>query len=164
MGFTPQGGLADHSEKTTALHSATHFILAGLQKVLGNHVHQKGSNITAERARFDFSHDSKMTAEEKQAVEVYVNSVIEADAQMTLVEMSKQKAIDEGVEGCFWDKYPDVVNVYTFRDSTGRVWSKELCGGPQVENSGKLGRFGAFKIKKEESSSAGIRRIRAVLE
>lgn len=158
-----QGGLADHSEKTTALHSSTHLLLAGLQKVLGPHVHQKGSNITTERSRFDFNHDAKMTDEEKKAVEEYVNAAIEADAVMSIVEMPKQQAMDEGVEGSFWEKYPDVVNVYVFRDASGTTWSKELCGGPHVERTGKIGEFGRFRIQKEESSSAGIRRIKAVL-
>ncbi|HCK31946.1 MAG TPA: alanine--tRNA ligase [Rhodospirillaceae bacterium] len=158
------GGLADHSEKTTAFHTATHLMLAGLQQVLGTHVHQKGSNITGERARFDFSHGEKMTPEEKQAVEDFVNKAIEANAEMRVVEMPKQQAMDEGVEGSFWEKYPDIVKVYIFEDANGKVWSKELCGGPHVENTGKIGEFGLFKIKKEESSSAGVRRIKAVLK
>lgn len=158
------GGLADHSEKTTAFHTATHLMLAGLQQVLGTHVHQKGSNITGERARFDFSHGEKMTPEEKQAVEDFVNKAIEANAEMRVVEMPKQQAMDEGVEGSFWEKYPDIVKVYIFEDANGKVWSKELCGGPHVENTGKIGEFGRFKIKKEESSSAGVRRIKAVLK
>ncbi len=157
------GGLADHSEKTTALHTATHLMLAGLQKVLGPHVHQKGSNITAERARFDFSHDAKMTDEQKKAVEDYVNAAIDAGAVMSIKLMPKQQAQDEGVEGSFWEKYPDVVNVYVFEDASGKVWSRELCGGPHVENTGVIGGFGRFKIQKEESSSAGVRRIKAVL-
>lgn len=158
------GGLADHSEKTTAFHTATHLMLAGLQEVLGSHVHQKGSNITGERARFDFSHGEKMTPEQKQAVEEFVNKAIDANAEMRVVEMPKQQAMDEGVEGSFWEKYPDVVKVYIFEDANGHVWSKELCGGPHVENTGKIGEFGRFKIKKEESSSAGVRRIKAVLK
>lgn len=158
------GGLADHSEKTTAFHTATHLMLAGLQQVLGTHVHQKGSNITGERARFDFSHGEKMTPKEKQAVEDFVNKAIEANAEMRVVEMPKQQAMDEGVEGSFWEKYPDIVKVYIFEDANGTVWSKELCGGPHVENTGKIGKFGRFKIKKEESSSAGVRRIKAVLK
>jgi alanyl-tRNA synthetase len=159
-----QGGLADHSEKTTALHTATHLLLAGLQKILGAHVHQKGSNITGERARFDFSHDAKMTHEQKQAVEEYVNAAIAAKARMTVKKMPKQQAMDEGVEGSFWEKYPDLVNVYAFEDSQGTIWSRELCGGPHVENTETLTTFGRFKIQKEEGSSAGVRRIKAVLE
>lgn len=158
-----KGGLADHSEKTTALHSATHLMLAGLQKVLGPHVHQKGSNITAERARFDFSHGEKMTDEQKVQVEKYVNEAIAAKAAMTVSEIPKQQAMDEGVEGSFWEKYPDIVKVFSFTDATGTNWSRELCGGPHVENTEALGTFGPFKIMKEESSSVGVRRIKAVL-
>jgi alanyl-tRNA synthetase len=157
------GGLADHSEKTTALHTATHLMLAGLQKVLGPHVHQKGSNITAERARFDFSHGEKMTDEQKAEVEKYVNDAIAAKAAMTVTEMPKQQAMDEGVEGSFWEKYPDVVKVFSFTDASGKHWSRELCGGPHADNTAALGTFGAFKIQKEESSSVGVRRIKATL-
>lgn len=158
-----KGGLADHAEKTTALHTATHLMLAGLRDCLGTHVHQKGSNITPERARFDFEHDSKMSAEEISTVEEYVTQAIAADAIMTIEQVPKQQAMDEGIEGSFWEKYPDVVNVYTFKDSAGTVWSRELCGGPHVENTGKLGDFGVFKIEKEQSVGAGVRRIRASL-
>lgn len=159
-----KGGLADHSEMTTALHSTTHLMLAGLRKVLGDHVHQKGSNITAERARFDFSHGEKMTDEQKKAVEVYVNDAIKADAAMTIVEMPKEQAKAEGVEGSFWEKYPDVVKVFEFKDANGTFWSRELCGGPHVASTAVIGAFGTFKIQKEESSSQGVRRIKAVLE
>lgn len=158
-----KGGLADHSEVTTALHTATHLLLAGLREILGDHVHQAGSNITAERARFDFSHPEKMTPEQKQAVEDYVNEAIRAGAALDVVEMAKDKAREEGVEGSFWDRYPDVVKVYEFRDPDGRVWSQELCGGPHVDNTTVLAKYGAFKIKKEESSAKGVRRIKAVL-
>ena len=159
-----KGGLADHSEKTTALHTATHLLLAGLQEILGPHVHQKGSNITTERARFDFSHDAKMTDEQIKAVEDYVNAAVAAKATMTIEKVPKQQAMNEGVEGSFWEKYPDVVNVYVFEDGKGVVWSRELCGGPHVENTETLATFGRFKIQKEESSSAGVRRIKALLE
>jgi alanyl-tRNA synthetase len=159
-----KGGLAEHSEITTALHTATHLMLAGLRQVLGDHVHQKGSNITAERARFDFSHPEKMTEEQKKAVEVYVNDAIRADAAMTIVEMPKEKARAEGVEGSFWEKYPDIVKVFEFRDASGKSWSRELCGGPHTGSTGVLGTFGTFRIQKEESSSRGVRRIKAVLE
>jgi len=158
-----KGGLADHSEKTTALHSATHSLLAGLQKVLGPHVHQRGSNITNERARFDFSHGQKMTAAQKSEVERFVNDAIAAKAAMTVTEMPKQQAMLAGVEGSFWEKYPDVVKVFSFTDPSGRSWSRELCGGPHVESAAVLGSFGAFKIQKEESSSVGVRRIKATL-
>lgn len=158
-----KGGLADHSEVTTALHSATHLMLAGLRSVLGEHVHQKGSNITAERARFDFSHPEKMTDDQKKAVEVYVNEAINANAEMTIVEMPKEQAKAEGVEGSFWEKYPDIVKVFQFKDANGRIWSRELCGGPHVANTSDLGKLGRFAIQKEESTSVGVRRIKAVL-
>lgn len=158
-----KGGLADHSEITTALHSVTHLMLAGLRKVLGEHVHQKGSNITAERARFDFSHHEKMTDEQKKSVENYVNAAIEAEASMRMVEMPKQQAKDEGVEGSFWEKYPDIVKVYEFSDAQGTIWSRELCGGPHIESTAVLKPYGTFVIQKEESSAQGVRRIKAVL-
>lgn len=154
------GGLADHSEKTIAYHTATHLMLAGLREVLGDHVHQKGSNITEKRLRFDFNHDEKLTDEQKQAVEEYVNAGITANAKQILTKMEKEKAKAEGVEGSFWEKYPDVVKVYCFEDNTGKVWTKELCGGPHADSTGNLG---IFKIKKEQSSGRGIRRIKAVL-
>lgn len=158
-----KGGLADHGEKTTALHTATHLMLAGLRRTLGDHVHQKGSNITAERARFDFSHDAKLTEAQIRAVEDYVNDAIQADAEMITLEMPKQQAKDEGVEGSFWEKYPDIVKVFVFRDPSGHVWSKELCGGPHSPRTGSLTTFGAFRIVREESISAGVRRIKATL-
>lgn len=158
-----KGGLADHSEVTTALHTATHLMLAGLRTILGDHVHQRGSNITAERARFDFSHGEKMTDEQKRAVEEYVNAAINANAEMAIVEMPKEQAKAEGVEGSFWEKYPDIVKVFEFKDSTGRFWSRELCGGPHVANTSDIGKIGRFVIQKEESSSVGVRRIKAVL-
>jgi alanyl-tRNA synthetase len=158
-----KGGLADHSEKTTALHTATHLMLAGLRKVLGDHVYQKGSNITAERARFDFNHPERMTDEQKKAVEEYVNQAIAADAEVVIVEMPKQQAKDEGVVGSFWEKYPEVVKVYELKDSTGTIWSKELCGGPHVERTSNLSEFGTFSIQKEESVAAGVRRVKVVL-
>ena len=137
-------------------HTATHLLNAALKMVLGEHVHQKGSNITSERMRFDFSHPAKMTEEEKQKVEDMVNNWIEQDMEVTFKEMPKEDAIKSGAECMFIEKYPDIVTVY----SIGEV-SKELCGGPHVTNTGKLGRF---KIKKEEASSAGVRRIKAILE
>ena len=158
-----KGGLADHSDKTTALHTATHLMLAGLRKVLGDHVFQKGSNITDQRARFDFSHDEKMTDEEKQAVEEYVNQAIEANASVRIEEMAKVEAQELGVVGSFWEKYPDLVKVYVIEDDQGNLWSKELCGGPHTESTADLSQFGKFKIKKEQSSSSGVRRIKAVL-
>lgn len=152
-----KGGLADHSEKTTQLHTTAHLMLAGLRKVLGDHVHQKGSNITEERIRFDFSHPEKMTDEQKKAVEDFVNEAIKSNTEVTLEEMSLEKARTAGAEGAFEEKYGDKVKVYT----VGK-YSKEICGGPHVANSGDI--KGIFKIKKEESSSAGVRRIKAVVE
>ena len=157
-----KGGLADASEKTTAFHTAAHLMLAGLREILGDHVHQKGSNITAERIRFDFNHDTKMTDEQKRFVEDYVNNGILARAEVTVFEMKKDEAYSEGVEGSFWEKYPDIVKVYLMKDQVGKVWSKELCGGPHVKNCSFLSRYGTFKINKEQSSSAGVRRVKAV--
>lgn len=154
-------GLADHSDATTGLHSATHLMLAGLRKYLGEHVHQAGSNITAERLRFDFTHPEPVTKEQLQMVEDYVNEAIQADAQVVLTEMDKEEAKASGVEGSFWERYPERVKVYSFASADGRVFSKELCGGPHVEHTGTMGKF---KIQKEESSSRGVRRIKAVLE
>lgn len=155
------GGLADHSGETTALHSACHLMLAGLRKVLGDHIHQAGSNITAERLRFDFTHPEKMTPEQLQAVEDYVNEAIDSGLVVTITNMPKEEARANGVEGSFWEKYPDIVKVYSMVGRNGVTYSKELCGGPHIENSKDMGRF---KIIKEESSSAGVRRIKAVLE
>lgn len=158
-----KGGLADHSEVTTAYHSATHLMLAGLRKVLGDHVHQKGSNITAERIRFDFSHPEKVTREQLDEVETYVREGIAAGAVVTVREMGKQAAMDAGIEGSFWEKYPDTVKVYCMEDAQGTIWSEELCGGPHVNNTSDIAALGEFKIKKEESSSAGVRRVKAVV-
>ncbi|MCH8518603.1 alanine--tRNA ligase [Candidatus Gracilibacteria bacterium] len=154
-----KGGLADDSEATTELHTATHLLLAGLRKVLGTHVFQKGSNITPERLRFDFSHEEKVTAEELQQVEDFVNYAISTNFDVTMTEMPKQEALDMGVVGSFWEKYPDIVKVYTMK-SGDEVFSIELCGGPHATNSSTLGKF---KIQKEEASSRGVRRIKAVL-
>ena len=129
-----KGGLADDSVATTELHTATHLLLAGLRKVLGNHVFQKGSNITAERLRFDFSHDEKMTPEQLQEVEDFVNHAIESGVQVTIEEMAKQEAMDRGVVGSFCEKYPDTVKVYTMQNPK-EIFSIELCGGPHVQNS-----------------------------
>lgn len=154
-----KGGLADSSEATTELHTATHLLLAGLRKVLGKHVFQKGSNITAERLRFDFSQDDKMTEEQLQQVEDFVNYAISTNFDVTMEEMPKQTALDMGVVGSFWEKYPDIVKVYTMK-SGDELFSIELCGGPHVTNSAGMGRF---EIQKEEACSRGIRRIKAVL-
>ncbi len=155
------GGLGDNSPETTALHSACHLMLAGLREVLGTHVSQAGSNITAERLRFDFTHSEKMTPEQIAAVEAYVNRAIESGLTVTISNMDKKIAQDTGVSGSFWEKYPDIVKVYSMVGGDEVVYSMELCGWPHVENSQGMGRF---KIMKEESSSSGVRRIKAVLE
>lgn len=156
-----KGGLADQSEQTTMLHTATHLMLAGLRKYLGDHIHQAGSNITAERLRFDFTHPEKVSREVLDKVEEYVNTAIAKKCSVRLETMPKSRAKAEGVEGSFWEKYPETVNVYVVSDSEGNVYSKELCGGPHVEKTGDI--KGKFRIIKEESSSAGVRRVKAVL-
>lgn len=155
-----KGGLADHSEETTKLHTTAHLLLAALRKVLGDHVTQKGSNITAERLRFDFSHGEKMTDEEKAEVERLVNEAIEKDLPVTVEEMPLEEAKDKGAMGVFESKYDEKVKVYSVGEGENK-FSYEICGGPHVERTGGLGKF---KIKKESSSSAGVRRIKAVLE
>lgn len=157
-----KGGLADTSEKTTMLHTSTHLMLAGLRKYLGNDVHQAGSNITVERTRFDFNYGEKVDKEILDKVEDYVNEAISKKCEVTIVPTPKEEARASGVEGSFWEKYPEVVNVYTVTAPDGTIYSRELCGGPHVKNTGDI--KGKFKIIKEESSSAGIRRIKAVLE
>lgn len=157
-----KGGLADHSEVTTALHTVTHLMLAGLRKYLGDHVHQAGSNITSERTRFDFTYPEKVDREILDKVEQYVNETIEKGCAVQIEKMDKKEAKKAGVEGSFWEKYPETVNVYIVSDEEGNVYSRELCGGPHVENTGKI--TGTFRITKEQSSSAGVRRIKAVLE
>ncbi|UTY28544.1 alanine--tRNA ligase [Treponema putidum] len=151
-----KGGLADHSEQTTAYHTATHLLHKALRMVLGDHVHQKGSNITAERLRFDFSHPEPMTEVEKKEVERLVNEAIKADLPVTMEVMPLEEAKKIGAMALFGEKYEDIVKVYKIGD-----FSIEVCGGPHVERTGSLGRF---SIKKEQSSSSGVRRIRAVLE
>ena len=151
-----KGGLASTGEMETKYHTATHLLNAALKKVLGPHVHLKGSNITAERMRFDFSHNSKMTDEEKQKTEDLVNEYIKMAIPVEKLEMKKEDAIKAGAEAMFVDKYGDIVSVYKIGDV-----SMELCGGPHVHNTSELGHF---KIKKEEASSAGVRRIKAILE
>ncbi|MDE6989184.1 MAG: alanine--tRNA ligase [Lachnospiraceae bacterium] len=156
-----KGGLADQSAETTALHTAAHLLLAGLRQVLGSHVMQKGSNITAERLRFDFNHDQKLTSEQLAEIEKYVNDAIASKAAVSVAEIPKAEARESGVSGSFWDQYPDIVKVYTIKDRGGRVWSREICAGPHIENTECLG---TFRIVKEQSSSAGVRRIKAVIE
>ena len=150
-----KGGLAGNSEIETKYHTATHLLNAALKVVVDRNVHQKGSNITDERMRFDFSCDHKLTDEEKKKTEDLVNEWIKEGLDVTVKEMSKSDAINSGAECMFIEKYPDIVTVY----SIGNV-SKELCGGPHVKNTSELGHF---KITKEEASSAGVRRIKAVL-
>ena len=151
-----KGGLASTGEMETKYHTATHLLNAALKQVLGSHVHQRGSNITAERLRFDFSHDAKMTDEEKKATEDLINKWIEEAIPVEHFEMKKDEAIAQGAEAMFIEKYGDIVSVYKIGDV-----SLELCGGPHVSNTSELGHF---KIKKEESSSSGVRRIKAILE
>ena len=140
----------------TKYHTATHLLNAALKQILGDHVHQKGSNITAERLRFDFSHPEKVSKEDLEKVENLVNEKIKEDIPVICEIMNKDEAIKAGAEGMFMDKYEDEVKVYSIGD-----FSKELCGGPHVKSTGELGHF---KIKKEEASSAGVRRIKAILE
>ncbi len=151
-----KGGLSGNGEMETKYHTATHLLNAALKVILGKDVHQKGSNITPERMRFDFSCDHKLTDEEKQKVEELVNKWIQEEIPVKVEEMKKDEAIKSGAECMFIEKYPDIVTVYSIGDV-----SKELCGGPHVKNTKELGKF---KIKKEEASSAGVRRIKAVLE
>lgn len=151
-----KGGLAGNSEIETKYHTATHLLNAALKQVIGKDTHQRGSNITTERMRFDFNCDHKLTEEEKQKVEDLVNEWIQEEIPVTVEEMKKEDAVKSGAECMFIEKYPDIVTVYTIGDI-----SKELCGGPHVKNTSELGHF---KIKKEEASSAGVRRIKAILE
>ena len=151
-----KGGLGGHSEKETKYHTATHLLNAALKVVVNKDVHQKGSNITEERMRFDFSCDHKLSDEEKQKTEDLVNKWISEGHEVIVEEMKKEDAVKSGAECMFIEKYPDIVTVYSIGD-----FSKELCGGPHVKNTNELG---TFKIVKEEASSAGVRRIKAILE
>ena len=151
-----KGGLADHSEQTAKLHTATHLLHSALRKVLGDEVAQKGSNITAERLRFDFSFGRKMTKEEIEEVERLVNVAIEAKVPVVCEEMTVPEAKEKGAIGLFESKYGEKVRTYKMGE-----YSFEICGGPHAENTGDLG---SFKIQKEESSSAGVRRIKAVIK
>jgi alanyl-tRNA synthetase len=150
-----KGGLADASEQTANLHTATHLMQQALRQILGDHVQQRGSNITADRLRFDFSHDDKVSREDLDKVEAIVNDIIEQDFPIVCREMTVEEAKDEGAIGLFGDRYGEKVKVYSIGG-----FSKEICGGPHAARTGQLGRF---KIKKEESSSRGVRRIKAVL-
>ncbi len=156
-----KGGLASHSDKIVRLHTATHLLNAALRKVLGEEVWQKGSNITEERTRFDFTHKQKMTDEEKQEVEKLVNNWIKRDLTMKRETMSLDEAKALGAIGVFGEKYPDTVSIYTvFDPKTEEIVSREFCGGPHVEHTGVIGEF---KIQKEEAVSAGVRRIKATI-
>jgi alanyl-tRNA synthetase len=156
-----KGGLQDHSAETTKLHTATHLLNAALRQVLGEHVSQKGSNITAERLRFDFNHGEKMTPEQIQKVEELVNEAIEYDLPIAYHVTTVEGAKSEGAVGVFDARYGAEVKVYTVGNKEKGVFSKEICGGPHVARTGMLG---SFKIQKEESSSAGVRRIKAIVE
>ena len=151
-----KGGLAGNSAIETRYHTATHLLNAALKEVVSKDIHQRGSNITVERMRFDFNCDHKLTEEEKEKVENLVNKWIDEALDVKCVEMTKEEALASGAECMFIDKYPDIVTVYEI----GNV-SKELCGGPHVKNTKEIGKF---KIVKEEASSAGVRRIKAVIE
>ena len=156
-----KGGLEDHSEMSTKYHTATHLLLAALQKLINPKIGQAGSNITSERLRFDFNLDRKLTPEEIKALEDQVNQWISEDYPVKFAEYEKDYARDTlHAHGQFWEKYPNIIKVYTIGDFEHPI-SRELCGGPHVKHTGQLGKF---KIKKEESSASGIRRIKAVLE
>jgi alanyl-tRNA synthetase len=155
-----KGGLADSGGETAKLHTATHLLNAALRKILGDHVYQKGSNITAERLRFDFTHGEKLTPEEKQQVEELVNKAIQDELPISFEEISVKEAKGKGAIGVFDSKYDQKVKVYKVGEGDN-IFSMEICGGPHVKSTGELG---GFKIKKEQSSSAGIRRIKAVLK
>lgn len=155
-----KGGLAGDDEMSVKYHTATHLLHAALRDVLGEHIEQRGSNITPDRLRFDFSHPEKLTSDEKEAVEQWVNDKIQKNLAVTMTTTDKDSAIESGAIGLFGDKYGDQVTVYTIGSEPNWV-SRELCGGPHVSNTGELG---TFKIKKEQASSAGVRRIKAILQ
>ncbi len=158
-----KGGLADHSERVVQYHTATHLLLTGLRHELGTHVHQAGSNITGERLRFDFTHGDKVERDVLDRVEAFVNNAIRTGGKVTTSMMTKTIAQnDPTIEASFWDRYPDEVKVYTMTGNDGVVFSRELCGGPHVETLEEIPP--TFSITKEESSAAGIRRIKAILK
>lgn len=150
-----KGGLADHSEAAKRYHTATHLLHAALRKVLGEHVHQAGSNITAKRLRFDFTHEKALTSQELTAVQKWINDQIKANLPVTCQKMNKQTALNSGALAFFEEKYPDEVTVYTIGNDSNWI-SKELCGGPHVENTAEIG---PIEIFKQKSSSAGVRRV-----
>lgn len=151
-----KGGLADTKEKTKQLHTVAHLLLAGLRRTLGDHVIQRGSNINGERVRFDFSHLEALTSEQLEKVESFVNEAIKSNTPVVKEEMTLEEAKKIGAHGSFENKYGDLVNVYTIGD-----YSREICGGPHVENTSEI--QGTFKILKEKSSGSGVRRIKGVL-
>jgi alanyl-tRNA synthetase len=152
-----KGGLADTKEKTKQLHTVAHLLLAGLKKTLGEGLEQRGANINGERVRFDFNHNEALTDEQIKSVEDFINEAIKSNTPVVKEEMSVEEAQKAGAHGTFENKYGEVVNVYTVGD-----YSKEICGGPHVENTSEI--EGTFKIVKEKSSGAGVRRIKGVLE
>jgi len=159
-----KGGLADHSEQVVKYHTTTHLMYQALKDVLGPHVVQRGSNITAKRTRFDFSHPEKVTREQLDEVEKIVNEKIQEDLPVTWKEEDTKEAFAKGASGAFGDKYGETVKVYTIGDPA-KPFSREICGGPHVEHTGVIGEGGKkFKITKEEASSAGVRRIKAILQ
>ena len=156
-----KGGLEDHSEMTVKYHTAAHLLLAALQKHIDENTSQKGANITSERLRFDFTSDHKLEKSELEKIENQVNEWISASLPVIHAEYEKEYAKNIlKAHGQFWEKYPEKLTVYTIGDSDAPV-SREICGGPHVDHTGLLGKF---VIKKEESSSAGVRRIKAILE
>jgi alanyl-tRNA synthetase len=158
-----KGGLADHSDKVVEYHTTTHLMLAALRHFLGDHIHQAGSNITGERLRFDFTHPEKVDRDTLDKIEDWVNKAIQTGGEVAIETIPKITAeTDPSIEGSFWDRYPDEVKVYTVKGDDGTVFSRELCGGPHVSNLADI--TGVFKINKEESSSAGVRRIKAILQ
>lgn len=159
-----KGGLADQSEVTTALHTTCHLMLAGMRKVLGDSITQAGSNITPERLRFDFTFDRKIEDDEIKEIENYVNDAIKNGFTVNIEEMEKQKAKENGVVGAFWDKYPEIVKVYNMIGEGAKIYSRELCGGPHVENSKNYLLGKTFKIAKQEAVSAGVRRFKGILK
>lgn len=157
-----KGGLGDTSDKSLQYHTATHLLQQALRDVLGPEIGQKGSNITPERLRFDFSYNGKMTDEEKKRVEDIVNSKIKQALPVQVVSLPKEEAIKTGAIHFFGEKYPDTVTVYFIGDNVAEAYSKEFCGGPHVTNTSEL--KGTFKIQKEEAVSQGVRRIKAIIE
>ena len=158
-----KGGLADNSEIVVQYHTATHLLLAALRHFLGDHVHQAGSNITGERMRFDFTHGEKVERDTLDQIEDWVNDAIQTGGQVTINMMAKDAAqADPSIEASFWDRYPDEVKVYSMTAPDGTIYSRELCGGPHVQDFSEFAGK-SFTIKKEESSSAGVRRIKAIL-